>query len=125
MLYAARTGGCGTGPNMMLTPGPVPLRHMATPAKLVDMLRALCALDVPDALLKVLTRRLFACSCSARKAITPTAPCVRKLCKQKIRFSCLCGCLVVFMHRRRSCGWQAMRRPGQVTWNELCSSTHR
>ena len=59
---------------MMLTPGPVPLRHMATPAKLVDMLRALCALDVPDALLKVLTSRLFACSCFASYVMQSRQP---------------------------------------------------
>jgi hypothetical protein len=38
---------------MMLTPGPVPLRHISTPAKVVEVLRTLCGLDVPDALLKV------------------------------------------------------------------------
>lgn len=38
---------------MILMPGHVPLRHMSTPAKVTDMLRRLCALDVPDSLLKV------------------------------------------------------------------------
>ena len=38
---------------MMLTPGPVPLRHISTPAKMVEVLRVLCSLDIPDALLKV------------------------------------------------------------------------
>ena len=47
------TGGCGSGPNMVLMPGEVPLRHISTPAKVTDVLRRLCALKVPDSLLKV------------------------------------------------------------------------
>lgn len=54
--YLFLPGGCGTGPNMMLTPGPIPLRHIATPAKVVEILRVLCNLDVSDTLLKVRTR---------------------------------------------------------------------
>ena len=48
------TGGCGSGPNMILMPGEVPLRHISTPAKVTDVLRRLCALEVPDSLLKVM-----------------------------------------------------------------------
>lgn len=38
---------------MILMPGEVPLRHISTPAKVTDVLRRLCALKVPDSLLKV------------------------------------------------------------------------
>ena len=38
---------------MVLTPGPIPLRHIATPAKVVEVLRVLCNLAVSDTLLKV------------------------------------------------------------------------
>ena len=37
---------------MVLMPGAVPLRHISTPAKVTDVLRRLCALEVPEALLK-------------------------------------------------------------------------
>jgi len=37
---------------MILMPGEVPLRHISTPAKVTDVLRRLCALEVPDSLLK-------------------------------------------------------------------------
>lgn len=39
---------------MILMPGEVPLRHISTPAKVTDVLRRLCALEVPDSLLKVM-----------------------------------------------------------------------
>lgn len=38
---------------MILMPGEVPLRHISTPAKVTDVLRRLCALKVPESLLKV------------------------------------------------------------------------
>lgn len=38
---------------MILMPGAVPLRHISTPAKVTDVLRRLCALEVPESLLKV------------------------------------------------------------------------
>ena len=65
---------------MMLTPGPVPLRHMSTPAKVVDMLRALCALDVPDALLKVPERGSMGLACSSGNLIRSQARSPRFLC---------------------------------------------
>ena len=37
---------------MVLMPGAVPLRHISTPAKVTDVLRRLCALEVPETLLK-------------------------------------------------------------------------
>lgn len=45
-------GGCGTGPNMVLQPGEVPLRHVSTPAKMTEVLRTLCGMTIPDVLLK-------------------------------------------------------------------------
>ncbi|EIE21274.1 hypothetical protein COCSUDRAFT_17854 [Coccomyxa subellipsoidea C-169] len=42
-------GGCGTGPNMVLQPGEVPLRHVSTPAKMTEVLRTLCGMTIPDA----------------------------------------------------------------------------
>ncbi|CAL5228541.1 g11695 [Coccomyxa viridis] len=51
-------GGCGSGPNMILMPGEVPLRHISTPAKVTDVLRRLCALKVPESLLKATEKRL-------------------------------------------------------------------
>ena len=37
---------------MVLMPGAVPLRHVSTPAKVTNVLRRLCALEVPESLLK-------------------------------------------------------------------------
>ena len=37
---------------MVLMPGAVPLQHISTPAKVTDVLRRLCALEVPESLLK-------------------------------------------------------------------------
>jgi hypothetical protein len=38
---------------MILMPGTVPLRHISTPARMTEVLRTLCSLDIPDSLLKV------------------------------------------------------------------------
>ncbi|KAK9902104.1 hypothetical protein WJX75_004561 [Coccomyxa subellipsoidea] len=51
-------GGCGTGPNMILQPGEVPLRHVSTPAKMTEVLRTLCGLTIPEVLLKATELRL-------------------------------------------------------------------
>lgn len=59
-MYA---GGCGSGPNMILMPGTVPLRHISTPAKVTDVIRRLCALDVPESLLKASFNALHAPAC--------------------------------------------------------------
>ncbi|BDA51101.1 probable protein STIP1 homolog at C-terminar half [Coccomyxa sp. Obi] len=51
-------GGCGSGPNMILQPGEVPLRHVSTPARMAEVLRTFCDLDIPDVLLKATELRL-------------------------------------------------------------------
>ena len=98
---------------MMLMPGPIPLRHIATPAKVVEVLRVLCNLDVSDTLLKVTLQLSL-----------PYPPCCTAACKVAA------GCTDCIVYgsvgcRQQSCGWQAMQRQGGVTCSEQWNSTRR
>lgn len=46
------TGDCGKGPNMFLRPLDVKLNGMGTPARVTDLLKSVCSVDVPQSLLK-------------------------------------------------------------------------
>lgn len=45
---------------MILQPGDLPLRHVSTPAKLTEVLRTFCRVDIPDVLLKVISAETIA-----------------------------------------------------------------
>lgn len=47
-------GKCGNGPNMRLEPDGLDVSHMGTPAKVAQLLRDVCNMDVSPALLKVI-----------------------------------------------------------------------
>ncbi len=54
---------------MILQPGEVPLRHVSTPARMAEVLRTFCELDIPDALLKVLHAHQHTCSAVSKLAV--------------------------------------------------------
>ncbi|KAK9850808.1 hypothetical protein WJX84_002450 [Apatococcus fuscideae] len=51
-------GDCGMGPNMFLRPLDVKLNGMGTPARVTDLLKSVCSIDVPPSLLKATEKRL-------------------------------------------------------------------
>ncbi len=46
------TGDCGQGPNMFLRPLDIKLHNMGTPARVTDLLKEVCSVDVSPSLLK-------------------------------------------------------------------------
>ncbi|KAK9816074.1 hypothetical protein WJX74_010856 [Apatococcus lobatus] len=51
-------GDCGKGPNMFLRPLDVKLNGMGSPARVTDLLKSVCNVDVPQSLLKATEKRL-------------------------------------------------------------------
>lgn len=57
-------GRCGNGPNGMVYPGEVPIKGVATPADLTDVLENICGVTVPQAYLTATQMRLDGNSCA-------------------------------------------------------------
>ena len=133
---------------MVLMPGAVPLRHISTPAKVTDVLRRLCALEVPESLLKA--------SLAMSHPVTPpcctfrSCPCMVFICGHcedpcllaealsTIRSTCDAKCKEVFpeldwimahilrcCHRPRRSGLLGMPKQGVGICRGRCSCSRR
>lgn len=91
-------GDCGMGPNMFLRPLDVKLNGMGTPARVTDLLKSVCSIDVPPSLLKATEVRhvkVNGCACCAavRQAdpmrICPPKPDLQSVSENMPRISAL------------------------------------
>lgn len=55
------TGACGAGPNIMLLPDKLEMRHVSTVSKMTDILREVCGFAIDDRLIQVGRSNFPAC----------------------------------------------------------------